>query len=84
MISIGNHELSPVSVFPNPVRSHLTVEFGSQKLSQNKAKVIDSAGRVRKELHLTGGSQTIPVNDLVPGLYFLSVETGETLKFVVE
>lgn len=83
MISIRSNELSPVTVFPSPVKNQLTVDLGNQKLSPHAARIIDSSGNVHKEVRLTGGLQTISVDNLLPGLYFLSVEGGQTIKFLV-
>lgn len=83
MIKIGWNQPAPVVAFPNPARNYLTVDLGNRRPLPNGAKVIDSSGKVRKELRLTGGRQQIPIDDLLPGFYFLSVESGETFKFVV-
>lgn len=84
MITFRNDKVSRITIFPNPVKTQLTISNFGQKVAQYKAQIVDQTGKVFKQFRLTSGTQKVPVNNLAVGLYFLSIETGETFKFMVE
>lgn len=68
---------TPISLYPNPVRSRLLVTVESAAHSEATLRIYDLSGRLIQEqaqLLLTGSQQLkLNVQDLGPGIYQLSV-----------
>lgn len=80
-----------ITLYPNPVKENLSVQFNSKKDRTVSVKIIDASGKTqsRFDLKLTKGLNTnsISVANLAPGTYLLQV-MGEgdnsTFKFIKE
>lgn len=83
IISISTVSKNPVTVFPNPAHSQLTVDFGEHEIFPIKVNVVDSGGKFCKQVQVNGNRASFSLNGLVPGMYILSFDTGEAVKFVV-
>ena len=72
------------SVFPNPVRDNVYLRFGEPAEGDLQIRLIGMDGAVyktlRKEKQPAGALLRIPVSDLPPGLYILSVE-GKQINY---
>ena len=84
IIGVATDYGQSISVFPNPANSRLTVDLGSSNLLPRKATVVDIHGRSYKQVRLNGSRSVIPLAGLKPGVYFLSVENGEAVRFIVQ
>lgn len=82
----------PVSLYPNPVKDVLRLQFRHTKPSNIQLQLYDAQGRNLETIYagrLSGGAQewTQSVNHLPPGMYFISVrldqKIGQVLKFIV-
>jgi hypothetical protein len=79
--SIGMPELftpSPVTIYPNPVRQNLNVRVRQKEVVSYR--ITDLSGSIKIEKKNSGNEKnsfSIDVSFLAPGMYFLSVNTGE-------
>ncbi|TVQ07413.1 MAG: T9SS C-terminal target domain-containing protein [Bacteroidetes bacterium] len=65
-----------VDVFPNPTRDRLTVsvkDFGGEEL---QFSLFDVSGTIVKKGYINGETETFPVVELSPGMYFLRIISG--------
>jgi photosystem II stability/assembly factor-like uncharacterized protein len=74
-----------ILLYPNPAKNVLTINGLSS--SGNTICVIDISGRLLQQLKITATSYTINIEKLLPGNYFLQIQSGNkntTQKFVKE
>jgi hypothetical protein len=71
-----------VSVYPNPVRDFLNVEFSETTNETRSLQIFDLSGKLCLMKRLDPGAQTlnIPI-DLSPGVYFMKVVSGNIAIF---
>jgi hypothetical protein len=81
IISISNKqsEAQPVTVYPNPFNSDLTIELNSEIDGIANIQMMDITGRsvdvnINKELKKGNNILSINTDDLESGIYFLSME----------
>lgn len=84
IISLDNTSDKLVSVYPNPVKNELTVEYGANKPA---AISINSVNGAKVHSQSITESTTISLQHLKPGSYILSLNNGESndvVKFIKE
>ena len=65
-----------VSIYPNPVKDHFTIELDNHEL-MNQVEVINIEGRVVESIAINALSKiNVKVNDWVPGIYMLKITTN--------
>ena len=69
---------TPIFVFPNPVKTNLTVAGVNKNV---KINLIDLSGKLLQSILAQDNSTDIDVSSLSSGLYLLQVG-GQTIKFV--
>jgi Zn-dependent metalloprotease len=71
------------TLYPNPVREELMLELVLENATELQIRVVDLLGRkhLAQEKQLFSGQQNIPldVSDLVPGTYFIQVNSNGIL-----
>jgi hypothetical protein len=70
-------------IYPNPFHHTLIINL----LRESKVEIMDIKGSIVRSLHLTSGENEINTMDIVPGIYFISIRSGEhksIQKFVKE
>lgn len=72
-------------VYPNPTSGYINVDIPTNEVQDYKYTIMDAYGRVREQQQL---EQTIDVNQLEPGLYFIQLSNQKngnvsTQKFIV-
>lgn len=78
-LSIDEPELKQsIKLFPNPASENITI---SGLRFKEKYTMYDSLGRIMMKNYIEN-KQSIAVQNLNPGLYFLKFENGQTLKFI--
>lgn len=76
-----NHNAnSKVSLFPNPTRDYIKISGLTKK---ENYRIFDTLGKEVKN-GLIYENQSIDINILTTGLYFLKFEDGNTIKFLKE
>lgn len=74
------HNLSEISVFPNPVFDHVTVK---SNLELGEIILFEASGRIAGTWHPEGkNTMTLYLKDLTPGIYMLMVRFGTGMKTV--
>ncbi|MFY7964719.1 MAG: DUF7619 domain-containing protein [Chitinophagaceae bacterium] len=83
IIFIGERTHQHISISPNPAKRYLNITVNSINASNLKSKLVNSIGMVVKSFTLKPGFESIDINNLATGVYYL--ETGlETIKVFVE
>ena len=72
---------SPLKIYPNPTTNNLNIELPDEILSM-KIAVIDQLGRKLMEQSISQEHQTISVENLTTGTYFIKTESGKAIPFV--
>lgn len=62
----------PVKIYPNPASDFVNIEC--EQAIAMKIQLIDLSGKKLKSLNSTGSRAVIPVKDLQPGSYFITIE----------
>ncbi|MBK5284764.1 MAG: T9SS type A sorting domain-containing protein, partial [Bacteroidia bacterium] len=80
------HELSSLSIYPNPAHNTFTISLNELKIENGELKMYDVTGRVVHKQALNNQSSIIN-SQFSPGIYFVRVMAGEKVwqqKLVVE
>jgi len=73
-----------VKVIPNPAKDIIYIQTDDDKLINQLATLTDAYGRVLRTITIKSKSQELFLGHLAQGMYFLKIQTGETLKIVKE
>ncbi|MFK7924431.1 MAG: T9SS type A sorting domain-containing protein [Bacteroidia bacterium] len=83
VLSSISKEIINFNVFPNPAKDYVTLSIPTSLPSSLRSlKIMDISGRLVKEItqHLSAQEKLIiPLTDIASGLYFLMLETEETI-----
>lgn len=82
-ISSGTREIPgdvSVTFYPNPVSDKLTIQV-RDNLRSPAFLICDQTGRQVRNGKLVTGTNTVNVNDLVPGIYLLNIEADKSCKY---
>ncbi|WP_276133400.1 T9SS type A sorting domain-containing protein [Polluticoccus soli] len=76
-----------VVLFPNPARQATTLSFDVAETADVRVMMVDMAGRVVKKMYEATNAKgaqtaTVDLSDVTPGVYFVSIITGEKQKVV--
>ena len=76
-----NTAQSKISVYPNPVKDFLVVDFNSEKLEKSRFQLFDATGKIIQQGELKNVKTEISASALSAGMYILSItNAGKTLK----
>ena len=72
---------STITVYPNPVKDFLIVDFNSEKLERSRFQLFDATGKIITQGELKNVKTEISASTLSAGMYILSItNAGKTLK----
>lgn len=71
-----------MSVYPSPAHSYLNLNVTDASLFGTVASIIDISGKNLMALVIAGNSQKLNVSTLLPGIYFIKMSNGSSLKFI--
>ena len=71
-------EVSIASVYPNPFEKYVILELNRP----TNYAIVDSKGVLQNSGNFVVGENTIDLSLLASGVYFLHLETGQTIKLV--
>ena len=72
---------SNISVYPNPVKDFLTVDFNSEKLDNSSYQLFDVTGKVINQGNLKSVKSQISASSLTSGIYLLRItNSGKVVK----
>jgi hypothetical protein len=86
-ISKINNETLNVSVYPNPVKNKLNLEFEPNKLKLDKLTITNTLGQIVFTLNEPQAKEEIDLSFLDCGLYFVKVQNKEgekVMKILIE
>ena len=69
-----------LTIYPNPAKEKLTVSL-PENASKTEGILFDNAGKELQRFLLNGGNNTLNVNHLESGMYFLEIN-GQSTKFI--
>ncbi len=70
-------------VYPNPTKGSVTVMFdANDKSALHQIQVLDNIGRVIRTMETENRTHLVDLMELPAGLYFISVDTGESFKVI--
>lgn len=76
-----NAAQSNISVYPNPVKDFLTVDFNSEKLDNSSYQLFDATGKVINKGNLKSVKSQISASNLSNGMYILRItNAGKLVK----
>jgi len=83
---IKNTNNESLSLFPNPANEFIILSFNEPAMKEVKVRIMDIYGQIVKEFKISKGtrSKTLFVNDLKSGIYIVSTNSSQTIKFVKE
>ena len=80
--------LSKISVFPNPAREQVTLQFNTTSFENAVAQFYTLRGQMVKHMDLSKDKQqTLDISDLSTGVYLIKVdseESSQTIKLIVK
>ncbi len=77
--SLSNSFTTAFSIAPNPVNTDLTVSFSDDVKTKTTISITDLLGKVIYKTDINNGSRwIISLADINSGIYFLSIEQGNT------
>jgi len=83
--AVGKQNLATMALYPNPSSGSLSIR-GFALSPATRLNIFDTGGKIRKSgLHTHNASNTLNVEDLTPGVYFLEITENDTrniFKFV--
>lgn len=82
-LSVESFDLSNVRLYPNPVNSNFTIN--GLDASIYNLQIVSIQGQIIKELKDFQNEQTIVVDELANGIYFVKIQSGtqfKTIKFL--
>ena len=73
-------ESSPITIYPNPARDNLNVDFFNSLSNPVLIRVINFSGQIsaKYENIAEAGSYTLRIKGLSPGLYFVNISIAKT------
>lgn len=72
---------STISVYPNPVKDFLTVDFNSEKLENSSYQLFDVSGKIVNQGNLKNAKTQISASNLTTGMYILRItNAGKIIK----
>ncbi|MGV8915832.1 MAG: T9SS type A sorting domain-containing protein [Kaistella sp.] len=72
---------SPISVYPNPVKDFLTVDFNTEKLENSSYQLFDTSGKIIIQGNLKSAKSQISASSIATGMYILRItNAGKLVK----
>jgi hypothetical protein len=85
VVSIERDQSKIASIFPNPANEMLTIELTGDRSENSAFEIRSVSGLLLKSGILKTRNQNIKVDDLIPGIYLLTVSSGkyrQTVRFI--
>jgi hypothetical protein len=82
IIKVSHSGIGELSIYPNPVRSQITIATLDNSLLGTAIKMIDGNGKTVRRFIAKQNGQTVDVASVQPGIYFLQTVNGQILKIL--
>jgi hypothetical protein len=80
-VKITKSENGLVSIYPSPAGASIQISVSDVALANTKATIYDMEGHNRIQFALTSGVQTLDIQKLETGIYFIKLADGGVYKF---
>jgi hypothetical protein len=77
VVSIEKDQAKIANIYPNPVSEKLTIELSGARTENVSYEIRSVTGSILKSGLLKTRNQSIMVDDLIPGIYFLTLSSGK-------
>jgi len=74
-VSEEEYELTEISFYPNPAKTHITFQLISN--AKHQVMVTDQQGKVVKQFSLTENNQQVDISSLAAGVYHLRISNNK-------
>jgi len=81
-VKMGTNGNDLVTIYPSPAHNLVNLQVNGNALNNTTARILDVDGRTRVQFTVVSGGQTIDVQSLPAGMYFLQLSDGTTHQFV--
>ena len=78
---MGPNHIS-IGMYPNPAHDVVLISSDDASLLNTELMVISADGKLVKQTFITNLPYTLPISDLLPGIYQLHFRNGKTLRLV--
>ena len=78
-LSFNDFSKVEASIFPNPAQSFINIKGD---ILEDTASIYNVTGQLISKKAITGSTNAVDISRLVPGIYFLSLKSGASYKFV--
>ncbi len=75
-------ETTAISLYPSLVTSQLTIAIHDPSLFNSTMILSDVSGRIHRQTQLRNRNNILMVDYLMPGMYFIRFQNGETKSFI--
>ncbi|OYW18519.1 MAG: hypothetical protein B7Z54_05910, partial [Sphingobacteriales bacterium 12-47-4] len=65
-----------ITVYPVPASNSVTIDINKEGLLNTEARLIDVQGKVMKRIIISNVQETVSLEDLTKGVYFLQFADG--------
>jgi alpha-L-arabinofuranosidase len=77
--SVKEEKTPDLHLYPNPAQDQIMIELPSA--SEYNVKILDSSGRILKEVEFFGNSTVVNVHELKSGYYFVKISRGAEIYY---
>ncbi len=82
IVRLNNENKSAILIYPNPTKDAFVLSSLNNELINSHALLIDAEGKIIKEFVITATTQTVDINNLVPGTYSIKLANGQIQKII--
>jgi glucose/arabinose dehydrogenase len=73
---IGNHDLSPWTIYPNPAFGHIFVRSEGENKQPEKIRIISMSGELVREYNPVSSGVEIELSGIPPGMFLVEIEAS--------
>ncbi|PZF74920.1 LamG-like jellyroll fold domain-containing protein [Taibaiella soli] len=81
-VKMGANGNNYVNVYPSPAHNLVNLQVNGDALNNTTAMIIDIDGRTRVQFTIVSGTQSVDVQSLSAGTYFIKLTDGSTYQFI--
>ncbi len=82
IVRLATPATSSLVIYPNPAKDVVVISCDDASLLNSELLVVSADGRTVKQTVIRSLPYTLPISDLLPGLYQLLFRNGKTIKLV--
>lgn len=79
-VAVSNENLGHISIFPNPSKDFVTIDFDNLDFQNMQLAILNAAGQVIREQKVTDAKMTLDISRLTTGTYFLRISKAGVIQ----